>query len=244
MAIAKQSLKELAIDPLMDGISFVRLINWMGSSLDIVCDARQSFDQTSSEWSEKDQKLLNYLVKHEHTSPFRGVVTKWQVKAPLYVCRQWWKHVIGGTFANDTLGWNEKSFRYCEADDEGVYYMPREFRQQSASNKQASSGPLEAPMNQVAMIEYAKALEQAKQAYRTLITLGVCKEQARGILPMATFSTFTWTCSLQALLHFISLRDKGDAQGEIQAYAQAMSTLARPLFKEAFEAFDLHQTSF
>ena len=122
--------------------------------------------------------------------------------------------------------------------------MPREFRQQSASNKQASSGPLEAPMNQMAMLEYAKALEQAKQAYRALLTLGVSKEQARGILPMATYSTFTWTCSLQALLHFISLRDKGDAQGEIQAYAQAMSTLARPLFKEAFEAFDLHQSSF
>jgi thymidylate synthase (FAD) len=159
------------IDPLMDGISMVRLIDWMGSSLDIVCDARQSFDQTSSEWSEKDQKLLNYLVKHQHTSPFRGVVTKWQVKAPLFVCRQWWKHVIGGTFANDTLGWNEKSFRYCEADEE-AYYMPREFRQQSPSNKQASSGPLEPSMNQVAMIEYAKALEQTKQAYKALLTLG------------------------------------------------------------------------
>jgi thymidylate synthase (FAD) len=231
------------IDPLMDGISFVRLIDWMGTSLDIVCDARQSFGQTSSEWSEKDQKLLNYLVKHQHTSPFRGVVTKWQVKAPLYVCRQWWKHVIGGTFANDTLGWNEKSFRYCEADDD-TYYMPREFRQQSASNKQASSGALEPSMNQVAMLEYAKALEQAKQAYRALLTLGVAKEQARGIMPMATYSSFTWTCSLQALLHFISLRDEAGSQWEIQAYAQALSTLARPLFKEAFEAFDLHQSSF
>jgi thymidylate synthase (FAD) len=231
------------IDPLMDGISMVRLIDWMGSSLDIVCDARQSFDQTSSEWSEKDQKLLNYLVQHKHTSPFRGVVTKWQVKAPLYVCRQWWKHVIGGTFANDTLGWNEKSFRYCEADDD-TFYMPREFRQQSSSNKQASSGPLEPSMNHVAMIEYAKALQQAKQAYRALLMLGVSKEQARGILPMSTFSTFTWTCSLQALLHFISLRDSPDSQGEIQAYAQAMKLLARPLFNEVFEAFENNGNAF
>ena len=231
------------IDPLRDGISMVRLIDWMGSSLDIVCDARQSFDQSSSEWSEKDQKLLNYLVKHQHTSPFRGVVTKWQVKAPLFVCRQWWKHVIGGTFANDTLGWNEKSFRYCEADDD-LFYMPREFRQQSASNKQASDGLLEEPANQMAMIEYAKALEQAKQAYKALLTLGVSKEQARGILPVGIYTSYTWTCSLHALLHFPSLRDKADSQGEIQAYAQALSMLARPLFKEAFEAFDLHQASF
>jgi thymidylate synthase (FAD) len=96
----------------------------------------------------------------------------------------------------------------------------------------------------VAMLEYAKALEQSKQAYKALLTLGVSKEQARGILPVSMYTTFTWTCSLQSLLHFISLRDKDDSQGEIQAYAQALSTLARPLFKEAFEAFDLHQSSF
>ena len=232
-----------AIDPLQDGISMVRLIDWMGSSLDIVCDARQSFDQTSEEWSDRDQKLLNYLVKHSHTSPFRGVVLKWQIKAPLFIARQWWKHVIGGTYANDQLGWNEKSFRYCEADDE-TFYMPRQFRYQSDNNKQASAGDLEASINHSAMVEYAKGLQYAKQAYKALIAMGVSKEQARGVMPTSTYTSFTWTCSLQALLHFLSLRDKNDAQGEIQAYAQALSCLARPLFKEAFEAFDLHQSSF
>ena len=232
-----------SLDPLNDGISFVRLIDWMGSSLDIVCDARQSFDQSSAEWSEKDQKLLNYLVKHQHTSPFRGVVTKWQVKAPLFIARQWWKHVIGGTYANDQLGWNEKSFRYCEADSE-EFYMPREFRRQSESNKQASAGPLEGRANDIAMIEYAKGLQAAKGAYQTLMALGVGKEQARGILPTSLYTSFTWTCSLQALLHFISLRSPADAQGEIQAYAQALSLLARPLFKEAFDAFEANDCSF
>jgi thymidylate synthase (FAD) len=99
-------------------------------------------------------------------------------------------------------------------------------------------------MNQMAMIEYAKALEQAKQSYRALLTLGVSKEQARGIMPMSTFTTFTWTCSLQALFHFIALRDKADAQVEIQCYAQAMATLARPLFKEAFQAFEENGSTF
>ena len=224
-------------DPLCDGISTVRLLDWMGTSTDIVCDARQSFDKERLEWSDKDQKLLNYLVKHQHTSPFRGVVTKWYVKAPLYICRQWWKHVIGGTLANDQLGWNEKSFRYCEANDE-TFYMPRHFRLQSQDNKQASAGPLDDTMNHVAMLEYAKALQASKQAYNALLTLGVSKEQARGILPTSMYSSFVWTCSLQALLHFINLRSPSDAQGEIQAYAKALSELARPLFKEAFQAFE------
>lgn len=230
-------------DPLGDGISSVRLLDWMGSSLDIVCDARQSFDQTSMEWSDRDQKLLNYLVKHKHTSPFRGVVFKWQVTAPLFIARQWWKHVIGGAYANDQLGWNEKSFRYCEADEE-AFYIPSQFRQQSDNNKQASAGPLEGRAQQIAALEYAKALEATKSAYRALLNVGVSKEQARGILPTCHYTSFVWTCSLQALFHFISLRSPKDAQGEIQAYAQALYDLAQPLVPEAFEAFEQNAASF
>ena len=126
----------------------------------------------------EDQKLLNYLVKHKHTSPFRGVVFKWQVKAPLFVARQWWKHVIGGTYANDQLGWNEKSFRYCVADDE-EFYMPNTFRRQSENNKQASSGPLNGSGQGVAEAAYSDALLVMKDAYRTLLDAGVSKEQAR-----------------------------------------------------------------
>lgn len=231
------------IDPLQDGISMVRLIDWMGSSVDIVADARQSFDTEQEGWSERDQKLLNYLVKHKHTSPFRGVVFKWQVKAPLFIARQWWKHVIGGTFANDQLGWNEKSFRYCEAEED-QFYMPRQFRHQSDSNKQASAGPVEESLNHSCMIEYAKGLQAAKQAYNSLIAMGVSKEQARGVMPTAAYTSFVWTCSLQALLHFLSLRDAHDAQGEIQAYAQALHRLARPIVPEAFDAFEANGSSF
>jgi len=232
-----------SIDPLQDGISMVRLIDWMGSSVDIVADARQSFDTEQQGWSEKDQKLLNYLVKHKHTSPFRGVVFKWQVKAPLFIARQWWKHVIGGTFANDQLGWNEKSFRYCEAEED-QFYMPRQFRQQSDNNKQASAGPMEESLNHSCMIEYAKGLQAAKQAYNSLIAMGVSREQARGVMPTAAYTSFVWTCSLQALLHFLSLRNANDAQGEIQAYAQALHSLARPIVPEAFAAFEANDSSF
>lgn len=230
-------------DPLNDGISRVRLLDWMGSSMDIVCDARQSFDLETPEFGTREQKLLNYLVAHRHTSPFRGVVFKWQVKAPLFVARQWWKHVVGCAYANDQLGWNEKSFRYCAADTE-EFYIPRTFRQQSESNKQASAGPLDQRMADIALIHYAKALQACKEAYSVLIATGVSKEQARGVLPTCHYTSFVWTCSLQALLHFLSLRQPGDAQTEIQAYANVLAELAEPIVFEAFQAFKEHGNSF
>lgn len=97
-------------DPLGDGKSSLQLIDSMGNSLSVVNDARQSFDSESAEWSDRDDKLLRYLAKHHHTSPFRGVVFKWAVKAPLFVARQWWKHTIASTYVDDQLGWNEKAF--------------------------------------------------------------------------------------------------------------------------------------
>lgn len=230
-------------DPLGDGISSVRLLDWMGSSLDIVCDARQSFDLESPEFGPREQKLLNYLVEHRHTSPFRGVVFKWQVKAPLFVARQWWKHVIGCTYANDQLGWNEKSFRYCVADQE-EFYIPAQFRKQSKSNKQASEGYVDKDGQGIAWNAYAEAIQACREAYGALILAGVSREQARGILPTCHYTSFVWTCSLQALLHFLSLRQPGDAQGEIQAYANVLAELAEPIVSEAFTAFRTHGNSF
>ena len=230
-------------DPLDDGISALRLLDYMGSSIDIVNDARQSFDAESPEFTSRDQKLLNYLVAHKHTSPFRGVVFKWQVKAPLFVARQWWKHVIGGTYANDQLGWNEKSFRYCVADDE-QFYTPNVFREQSESNKQASKGALGGRAQALAEAAYGDALEKMKDAYKTLLAAGVSKEQARGILPTCHYTSFVWTCSLQALLHFLSLRMPADAQWEIRAYADTMARIAEPIVPEAFDAFYANDKSF
>ena len=104
-------------DPLNDGKSRIELIDSMGNDLSIVNDARASFAKTSDNLDEKDIRLINYLIKHEHTSPFRGVTFKFKVKAPLYICRQWWKHVIASNHNEEQLGWNEKSFRYLEIFD-------------------------------------------------------------------------------------------------------------------------------
>jgi thymidylate synthase (FAD) len=224
------------LDPLGDGKSALRLLDSMGNSLSVVNDARQSFAAESAEWTERDGKLLRYLAKHHHTSPFRGVVFKWSVKAPLFVARQWWKHTVASTFVDDQLGWNEKSFRYCAAD-EAEFYIPIEFLQQSEDNRQASAGPLPSRSQQLAFAQYAQAVEACKQAYAGLLLTGVSKEQARAILPSALYTSFVWTCSLQALFHFISLRIGHGAQGEIVAYAKALLELGRPVAPEAFDAF-------
>ena len=224
------------LDPLGDGKSALRLLDSMGNSLSVVNDARQSFAAESAEWTERDGKLLRYLAKHHHTSPFRGVVFKWSVKAPLFIARQWWKHTVASTFVDDQLGWNEQSFRYCAAD-EAEFYIPIEFLQQSEDNRQASAGPLPSRSQSLAFAQYAQAVEACKQAYAGLLLTGVSKEQSRAILPSALYTSFVWTCSLQALFHFISLRIGHGAQGEIVAYAKALLELGRPVAPEAFDAF-------
>ena len=226
----------MKLDPLGDGKSALCLLDSMGNSLSVVNDARQSFAAESAEWTDRDGKLLRYLAKHHHTSPFRGVVFKWSVKAPLFIARQWWKHTVASTFVDDQLGWNEKSFRYCAAD-EAEFYIPTEFLQQSDNNRQASAGPLTSKDQSLAFAQYAQAIEACKQAYAGLLLTGVSKEQARAILPSALYTSFVWTCSLQALFHFISLRISHGAQGEIVAYAKALLELGSPVAPEAFDAF-------
>jgi thymidylate synthase (FAD) len=233
----------MQLDPLGDGKSSLRLLDSMGNSLSVVNDARQSFAAESAEWTERDGKLLRYLAKHHHTSPFRGVVFKWSVKAPLFIARQWWKHTVASTFVDDQLGWNEKSFRYCAAD-EAEFYIPIEFLQQSEDNRQASAGPLTGTSQALALAQYAQVVEACKQAYAGLLLIGVSKEQARAILPSALYTQFVWTCSLQALFHFISLRIGKGAQGEIVAYAKALLELGKPVAPEAFDAFAANNYQF
>ena len=233
----------MQLDPLGDGKSSLRLLDSMGNSLSVVNDARQSFAGESAEWTERDGKLLGYLAKHHHTSPFRGVVFKWSVKAPLFIARQWWKHAVASTFVDDQLGWNEKSFRYCAAD-EAKFYIPTEFLQQSEDNRQASAGALAADKQSLALMQYVRALHACQTAYEGLLLTGVSKEQARAILPSALYTSFVWTCSLQALFHFISLRIGHGAQGEIVAYAKALLELGRPVAPEAFDAFAANNYQF
>ncbi len=228
-------------DPLGDGKSRIELIGHLGDDLTIVNDARASFEKTSSVLTEKDIRLIHYLAAHNHTSPFRGVVFKFKVKAPLFVCRQWWKHVIASNHNDEQLGWNEKSFRYVAIDDSDEFYIPKVFRKQSASNKQATEGFLPAEDNEKAIAIYEKQCRASYEAYRQLLALGVGREQARGVLVPSVYTSWVWTASLQAVLHFIDLRMGEGAQTEIAAYAQAILELIKPIVPHAVEAWSNHR---
>jgi thymidylate synthase (FAD) len=215
-------------DPLGDGLSALQLVEFMGGDHAVVNDARASFDKDEiSHLGDKDIKLIKYLIDNDHTSPLRGTVLKFKVKAPLFVARQWWKHIIASNHNDEQLGWNEKSFRYVPIDDGSEFYIPQEFRRQSQSNRQASLCALETDDNALARDIYTQQCMESYNAYRALLETGVGREQARGVLVPSVYTTWVWTASLQAVLHFVGLRIGHGAQSEIVQYAQCVSEVAR-----------------
>lgn len=216
-------------DPLQDGISRIELIGSMGNDLSIVNDAKASFERVATEFGEKEEKLLRYLLTANppHTSPLRGVVFKFKIKAPLYIARQWYKSVIASNHNDEQLGWNEKSFRYTEAHDPNEFYIPGEFRLQSTSNRQSSEGSLIDGEAYKAKLICKAAVTYSYQAYQNLLELGVCREQARGFLVPSIYTSWVWTASLQAVLNFLSLRLGNGAQSEITSYATAIAEIVK-----------------
>lgn len=225
------------LDPLNDGISAIELISSMGDDLTIVNDARTSFNKVSTKLKDKDIKLIKYLIEHKHYSTLRGVVFKFKVKCPLFLARQWWKHVVASSYTEMQQQWNEQSFRYIEVTDSNEFYIPREFRIQSENNKQATEGVLKEKWNIVAESIYKAECESSFQAYSKLIEIGVGRELARGVLVPAVYTSFTWTISLQAVLHFISLRKGHGAQSEIALYAKAIEQLIEPIVPHTMKIY-------
>lgn len=225
----------------------IELLDSMGSDLTTVESARVSFNKGASEMGEREAKLIKYLAEHEHTSPFRHATLMFRFKAPLLVARQLWKHIVGITpefdledrftgFAggHNSTGWNEASGRYVELQDE--FYVPAEWRAQSASNKQGSAGIV--ADQEAAAQAYRAGLDAAYAAYRQLRELGVAKEQARAVLPQSIYTSWIWTGSLQAFLHVVDLRTKPDAQWETQQYGNAVRTILAERFPVCLEKWD------
>ncbi len=207
---------------------FVRLVDMMGNDLSVVNAARVSFGKRKEHFEEKDKKLIQYLAKHEHTSPFRHAYVQFHIKAPIFVFRQWMKHQVG-------CSWNEISGRYVEFPDD-EFFIPSLFRQQSKDNKQGSQGEIESEHRIAARTAYEAACRHAVDEYKKLLSLGVCREQARCILPLGLYSEVYWTSSLQAVAHFIRLRSESHSQWEIQQYAHAVRELIEKVFPASLEA--------
>jgi thymidylate synthase (FAD) len=206
----------------------VRLIDHMGTDLSVVNAARVSFGKKKDSFEAGDAKLMTYLAEHEHTSPFRHTALTLHVKAPIFVFRQWMKHRIGSEF-------NEISGRYVEFPED-EFFVPELFRRQAKVNKQGSEGAIGGQEHARALECYLESCRSAVAHYKELLSLGVCREQARCVLPLGLYSEVYWTVSLQAVAHFLRLRSDSHAQWEIQQYAAAVRSLVEPLYPVGLKA--------
>jgi thymidylate synthase (FAD) len=212
---------------------FVRLVDHMGSDLSIVRNARVSYD---AEWRTgkdegKDAKLLDYLVKNKHTSPLEAVTFTFDVKAPIFVLRQWMRH--------RTWSFSEISARYTELPEE--FYVPEldQITTQAPANKQMRT-LVQHPAAAMAQRLIREQNEAAFERYRLLINAGIPRELARSVLPVGTYSHMFATVNLLNLFRFLSLRQHEHSQYEIRVYADAMLNLIEPIVPVTVAAFRKH----
>jgi len=212
------------IDPLNDNISSVELIRVSGSDIDIVNAARVSYGKFVNSISLKDEKLINYLIENDHTSPFEHNQLSFRIKCPIFVARQWMRHRMNS--------YNEISYRYVKAPLE--FYIPKYWRNQDTKNKQGSVGSF---YNEEFTNKYKEFIDNVIKTYQYLLDNSVCREQARGVLPVSTYTEFIYTCNLHSLMHFLKLRLHEHAQLEIRLYAKALLDIAINFFPISLNAW-------
>ena len=210
---------------------FIEVVDSLGNDLTVVNSARVSFGKRKTVWSASDRRLCKYLAKHKHYSPFRHLQVQFHIKAPEFVMRQWYKHVVGiETTSNSSTkdhAWNEISGRYVEYDE---FYQPEVYRKQSDDYKQASEGQFVDGEERQAHANWTQAHAMSLSAYKQMIKMGMAKEQARCILPLTLYTEVYWTASFQAVMNFIELRNEKTAQIEIQEYAKSLLDLMSESF--------------
>jgi thymidylate synthase (FAD) len=196
------------------------LIDSMGTDLSVVNAARVSFAKESNEFSDKDAKLINYLAKHNHWSPFGHASLQFRIKAPIFVARQLVKHQVG-------LVLNEVSRRYV--DDEPEFYIPNEWRLKADDKKQGSSDET---------IKYSidSTMEYVKQTYDNLLKADVAPEMARMVLPQNLYTEWYWSGTLMAFARVCNLRCKPDTQWETQQIANLIDIESKQHFPTSWRA--------
>ena len=215
---------------------FIEVVDSLGNDLTVVNSARVSFGKRKEKWDKSDERLVRYLAKHKHYSPFRHLQVQFHIKAPEFVMRQWYKHVVGiETTSNSSAkdhAWNEISGRYVEVED---FYYPSVWRKQSEDNKQASEGVLDDLQQKRMNDTYNELMRQVEMAYDRMIDVGVAKEQARIVLPLNQYTEVYWTASFQAVMNFIELRNEKTSQIEIQEYAKVLLEQMKEVFPKTTE---------
>jgi thymidylate synthase (FAD) len=214
---------EKTLYPVLDK-GFVQLVDFMGGDQRAVDSARVSFGGTSK-GEDRDRKLIEYLLAHNHISPFEHSVFQFHIKCPIFVARQWMRHRIAS--------YNEVSARYTEVKEE--FYIPETFRAQDTINKQGSVAGAKLD-NAVLLDIYTRSINASYAAYTELIKAGVAREMARMTLPVAQYTQFHWSVNARSLMNFLDLRLDAHAQYEIRRYAEALQEIFREKMPWTFEA--------
>ena len=224
---------------------FVRLVDHMGSDLSIARNARVSYD---AEWragedSGSDARLINYLYNNGHNTPFEAVVFTFEVKAPIFVFRQWHRH--------RTQSYNELSARYRELPEEFYIPEPHLVGKQNADNKQMRDPMTKEEHKTLPAVDRCNGLRLLKAMrqqngkafalYKQLLAEGMPRELARSVLPVSTYSHMFATVNLNNLFKFLGERMHTHAQYEIRVYAEAMLELIRPIVPVAVSAFEANR---
>jgi thymidylate synthase (FAD) len=211
---------------------FVRLVDYMGGDQRIVESARVSYGKGTKS-VRQDKGLINYLLSHEHTSPFEQVILTFHCKMPIFVARQWVRH--------RTARINEISGRYSVMENE--FYVPpaEQIRYQNKDNRQGrSQEDLPAEMQQKVLDILTQANEKTYDEYNTMLADNIARELARINLPLSLYTQWYWQIDLHNLFHFLKLRMDYHAQWEIQEYGKVMAEMAKAVAPLAYEAFENH----
>lgn len=219
---------------------FVRLIDWMGDDQRIVEAARISY-KSPSKGVEQDKKLIGYLYKNRHTSPFEMCKVTLNIKMPIFIMRQYVRHRMQNL--------NEVSARYTELPDE--FYIPTSWRRQDDKNKQGSIedgnwNPILDERPDCCGDTHATGWLQAHcnhsyELYQLMIQAGIAREMARMVLPVNIYTEIYACWDLKNLLHFITLRDDSHAQAEIQEYGKAIKSILVELFPATMDAYEKYK---
>lgn len=227
--------KNISIDLYGDGIGKVQLVQSMGSDATIVRAARVSFgkDEQGDQLSDKDKKLIRYLIKHKHTSTLEHCNVTFKCVVPLFIRSQHHRH--------RTWSYNEISRRYTAEKLE--FYAPKVFATQHDNNRQASNrnnliDPKIGSYGKTASETIRIFHNEAVNLYNELMDAGVCREQARGVLPQNLYTEYYASANLNNILKFIELRSHEGAQWEIQKVAEAMLQILEGLYPETLKAYN------
>lgn len=214
---------------------YVAIHDVMGDDRTVANAARVSFDKKTDELTERDDRLIRFLAREGHDSPFRHASLQFEIYAPLMIARQWWKYVVGSDHAMDA--WNESSRRYVS--EEPAFYVPEPdaWRSYPENTKQGSGEPIDASDGLDFTEALERLIEEGEGMYRKAMDAGIAPEQARLFLPAyGMMVRWYWTGSLQSVAHLIRQRTAPDAQYEFRLYAEAVRELTSEKFPVSVEA--------